>query len=184
MNKKDLDELRWVRVLSPVHIPKYLVEQIKDRDFTVEDFYKFQEINCLIDDDKGGKTINPFHHLYVLVDEENIVKGLLWFVVDSLTKCIFIHNYSVDKEYWHGGKAFERLSNHMKEILKKLKFKKIYLLNSYPKLCERYGFKRNRQVLMEYQLEEEVKDVKQHMDGVGKAQKERKHADTGAAAST
>jgi len=90
-------DLRWTRIFTPIHIPKYLVEQVRDRDYSVEDFYKYQELNCTRNDEDGMK-LNPFSHLYVLVNSENIVKGFLWFVVDPLTKDLVIQTYSVDKE--------------------------------------------------------------------------------------
>jgi N-acetylglutamate synthase-like GNAT family acetyltransferase len=173
---ENIDELRWVRVFSPIHIPKYLVEQIRDRDFTVDDFYKYQEINCLIDD-KDGKKLNPFNHLYVLANEENFVKGFLWFIVDPLSKDVVINTFSMDKEYWGQGKAVKNLSEHVKEILKKLKLNKVYWMTNYPKHSERYGFKRSKSVLMEFK---EVNDGK-NTDRRSSTQGERELVDSGAA---
>jgi len=175
--EKKLDKLRWVRIFSPVHIPKYLVEQVRDRDYSVEEFFKYQELNCLIADN-GGYTLNPFNHLYVLVDDQNIVKGFLWFVIDSLTKDMVINTFSMDKSYWGEGKAVKMLSEHVKEILKKLKLKKVYWITNYPKHSERHGFKRSKSVLMEFT---EVKDG-QDNDGRIDSRKEHQHVDTGAAA--
>jgi len=154
MKAKSLDDLKWVRVFSPVHIPKYLVEQIRDRDYTVEDFYKYQEINCLIKKSEGP-TLNPFNHLYVLVDPENVVKGFLWFVIDSLSKDAIINTFSIDKEYWGLGKAMRKVEEHVKELLKKLKLKKVFWLTNYAKHSQRYGFKRSKSVLMEYKEKED-----------------------------
>jgi len=145
-------DLRWTRIFTPIHIPKYLVEQVRDRDYSVEDFYKYQELNCTRNDEDGMK-LNPFSHLYVLVNSENIVKGFLWFVVDPLTKDLVIQTYSVDKEYWLKGKAVSKLAKHIKDIRKKGKLNKIYWVNNYPKHSERHGFKRSKGVLMEYQEE-------------------------------
>lgn len=148
MNKK-VDELRWVRAFSPDVVPKYLVEQIRHREFSVEDFYKFQELNCQIQS-KNGPTFSPFNHLYVLANEENEVKGLLWFVIDPLTKALMVNNFSVDKEYWNGGGAMSKVTDHLKQILKQLKLEKAYWATNYPKHSERHGFKRSKSVLMEY----------------------------------
>jgi hypothetical protein len=152
-----VDDLRWVRVFTPDHIPKYLVEQVRDRDFSIEDFYKYQEINCTRPSPDGMK-LNPLSHLYVLVDPENIVKGFLWFVVDALSKDLVIQTFSVDKEYWYKGKAVSKLSNHIKEIRKKANLNKIYWITNYPKHSERYGFKRSKGVLMEYTEEKDGED--------------------------
>lgn len=152
-----IDELRWVRVFSPVHIPHYLVEQVRDRDYTIENFFKHQELNCLVNG-RDGPTLNPYNHLYVLADEKNIVKGFLWFIIEGLTQDIFINTFSMDKEYWGKGKAVKRLVDHMSEIIKKLKVNKVFWLTNYPKHSERYGFKRSCHVLMEYKEKEDGKN--------------------------
>jgi N-acetylglutamate synthase-like GNAT family acetyltransferase len=150
-------DLRWVRVFSPIHIPKSLVEQVKDRDYSVEDFYKYHELNCLVHG-KEGPTLNPFHHLYVIVDKENMVKGFFWFVIDALSKDVFINTFSMDPEYWENGKAMKLVIDYMKEILKKLKLKKVYWFTRYPKHSERHGFKISKNILMEYTEESDGKD--------------------------
>lgn len=174
MNDKtdQIDELRWVRLFNGVHIPKYLVEQVRDRDYTVDDFFKYQEHNCMIQG-KDGPTLNPFSHLYAMVSPDNMVKGFLWFVIDALSKDLIINTFSVDKEYWGKGKAVERLSDHIKEILKKLKINKAYWLTNYPKHSERHGFKRSKSVLMEYQEESDGKNN----DGIDHPQRQHQHVD-------
>src|SRR5690606_25795097 len=175
--KCDIDELRWVRVFSPVHIPKYLVEQVKHRDFSIEEFYKYQEINCLVHG-KEGPTLNPFNHLYVLADENNIVQGFLWFVIDPLTKDGIINTFSVDNKYWCKGQAVKRLANHVKEIIKKLKLKKVYWVTNYPRHSERHGFRQSKSVLMEYM---EADDGKNN-DGGKHARREHFDANPGTTA--
>lgn len=149
-----LKELKWVRAFSPDIIPKYLVEQIKHRDYEIDDFYKYHSVNCLVEDNNIQK-LNPFNHLYVLIDEEKKVKGMLWFVIDPLTKDIIINNYSIDPEYWFKGKAVKKLVDFMKEMLNKLNLTKIYWMTNYPKHSERYGFKPSKCVLMEYKEEKD-----------------------------
>lgn len=135
-------------------VPRYLVEQVRDREWTVDDFYKYQGLNCLVHDQSGSK-LNPFNHLYVLADSENLVKGMLWFVIDPLSKDIVVNTFSVDKEYWNTGEAVRLLADHVKEVAKKLKIRKVYWITNYPKHSERYGFKRSKSVLMEYDREKE-----------------------------
>lgn len=170
MNDK-IEELRWVRAFSPDLIPKYLIEQVRDRDYTVDNFYKYQNLNCLIEG-KNGPTLNPFNHLYVLANDGNMVKGFLWFIVDPLSTDVIINTFSMDKEYWGNGSAVKKLSAHVKEILKKLKLKKVYWLTNYPKHAERNGFKRSKSILFEYNdsSEEEKKDVQMHKLLSGKTQ--------------
>ena len=163
MNK--IDDLKWIRIFTPSHIPKYLIEQVRDRDFSVEDFYKYHEINCTIPSNDGNVKLNPFSHLYVLANEENEVKGMLWFCVDPLTKDLVIQTFSMDKEYWMNGTAVKKLSKHIKNIRKKGNLNKIYWVTNYPKHSERNGFKRAKSVLMEYNEENEVNHGKDIIRG-------------------
>lgn len=150
----EINKLRWVRVFTPIHIPKYLVEQVRNRDYSVEDFFQYQEINCIRETEEGP-TLNPFSHLYVLVDEQNITKGFLWFTVDALSKDIVIQTYSIDKEYWNKGRAVAKAAKYVKDICKKADLKKIWWITNYPAHFERNGFKRSKSVLMEYSDKEE-----------------------------
>jgi hypothetical protein len=160
MNAKNdkIDELRWVRIFTPIHIPKYLVEQVRDKDFSSEDFFKFQEMSC-ITNSKDGPKLNPLNHLYVLANNENMTKGFVWFVIDSLSKDICINTFSMDKEYWYDGKAVEKLSKFIKDIRKKANLNKIFWITNYPKHSLRHGFKRSRGVLMEYSEEDNGSDI-------------------------
>ena len=150
----DFENLRWVRVFTPIHIPKYLVEQIKHRDYEVDDFYKYQEASC-IRMTENGPSLNPYNHLYILADEENLTKGFLWFTVNPLSKDLCINNYSIDKMYWNRGKAISKVATFIKDIKEKAKLKKICWITNYPKHSLKYGFKHSKSVLMEYSGEEE-----------------------------
>lgn len=159
----DIKNLRWIRIFNPMLIPKKLVEQVRDRDFTVEDFYIYHEINCMRMTEEGP-TFNPLSHLYVLADSENIIKGFLWFTVDPLCKDICIQTYSVEKEFWYHGQAVRKLADHVKKIRSEAGLNKIYWVTNYPKHSERYGFKRSDSVLMEYS-EEQLKEDKEVSSG-------------------
>lgn len=172
-DEKDMKDLRWVRIFTPIHIPKYLIEQIKHRDWTVEDYVKYHEINCLTESE-SGPALNPFSHLYVLVNPDNITKGFLWFTIEPLSKDLIIQNYSIDKEYWGKGKAVEKLADHIKFIKKKANLNKVYWITNYPKHSEKYGFKQCKSILMEYS--EEI-DGKDNDRGV-KAREEHRPADS------
>ena|SRR3990167_1457396 len=158
MSQPNIENLRWIRLFHPVHIPKYLVEQVRDRDYTVEDFYKYQETACAVSTEHGPR-LNPLNHLYVLAKEDNLIKGFLWFTVDPLSKNIFVHTYSVDKEYWGNGKAVKKLVEFVGEIRKKASLNKVYWTTNYPKHSERYGFKRSRSILVEYSEKENGEDA-------------------------
>lgn len=150
--KPNVKDLRWVRVFTPVHIPRKYVEQISNRDFSVDDFFSFQEVACLRQTPEGP-TLNPLSHLYVLVNTQNETHGFLWFTIDPLTKDMVIQIFSVDKAYWGKG-AIEKLADFAKEIRTKANLNKIYWITNYPKHSERHGFKRSNSILMEYTEDE------------------------------
>ena len=163
----DFDKLRFIRVFTPMHVPKELIEQVRDRNYEVDDWYKYQEVICLRQTD-AGPQLNPLSMLYVIADERNKVVGMLWCEVDALGKTLVVQTFSMDKKYWVRGKAVSLLANKAKEIAKECKLKKIIWCNNYPKHSERYGFKRSKTVLMEFTEEEDGR----HNDGLGETCRE------------
>lgn len=151
-NLPDIEKLKFIRVFTPNHIPRYLVEQIKERDYSVEDFYAFQEINCIQQTEKGP-ILNPMNLLYVIGNEEKVVKGYCWMIIDPLCKDLVIQTFSMDKEYWVKGQAVKLLANKVKEILEELELNKVYWITKHPKHSIKYGFKPSKFVLMEYKEE-------------------------------
>lgn len=163
-NEKKLDEidfekLRFIRIFTPMHIPKELIEQVRDRNYEVEDWYKYQEGICTHQTD-NGPVLNPFSLLYVIADEGNKVIGMLWCEINALTKTLIVNTFSMNKKYWFKGKAVTLLAKKAKEIIKECKLKRAIWVNNYPKHSERYGFKRSKSVIMEYKEEEGKEDVK------------------------
>ena len=152
---KKIDELRWIRIFTIEHLPNYLVDQVRHRTYSVEEFYKYQQLNLLMQG-KEGIILNPFNHVYILADKENLVKGFVWITIDPLSKDIFIQIYSIDKEYWGRGLAVKKLVEHIKEIRNKAKLNKIFWHTDYPKHSERYNFKRSSSILMEYDPSKEI----------------------------
>jgi hypothetical protein len=147
--KADIDKLRFVRIIDPVHIPRHLVEQVRDRDFTVDRFYDYQRSVC-VDVVDGAIKPNPYNLLFVVVDEGNKVQGFMWAVVDALCNYLCINTFSMEKEYWFGGEAVRLLERKGKEIMEGAKLSKVYWITNCPKTVERYGFKRSKNILFEY----------------------------------
>jgi hypothetical protein len=165
-NKKkevDFDDLRFIRVFTPMHVPKELIEQIRDRDYEVEDWYKYQEMICTKNTPQGP-VINPLSMLYVVADEGNKVVGMMWCILEVLEKKLIVQTFSMNKKYWLKGKAVTLVSKKAKEIAKECNLKKIVWCTNYPKHSERYGFKRSKSVLMEYQEVEDGCDFRGRRD--------------------
>lgn len=146
---KSIEDLKWVRIFDPIHIPKEYIDQIKHKEFTTEKFYKFISSICLVSKE-NGVVLNPLNLLFVLVDDNNRTKGVLWMVIDDLANALVINTFSVDKEYWGNGAAVNFLKEKAIEIKEKENLDKIYWITRSPKHSEKFGFKRSKQTLMEY----------------------------------
>lgn len=146
-----LNELVFVRVFDPIHIPTYLVEQLKDRLYEVDKFYDYQRIACTFQTPQGMK-LNPTNLLYTLVNEKlKQVKGFLWMVVDLLSESLVIQNFSIDKQYWHKGEAIALLEDKAKKVRQDLSLKRVVWVTKNPKFCEARGFKRSKDTVMIYE---------------------------------
>ena len=150
----DFSKLKFVRIFDPIHIPKDLVEQVRDRKYSVEKFYEYQSIVCL-SKTENGMIINPLNLLFAIVNEAKKVVGFLWAVVSPLSHDLVINTFSMNKEYWDKGQAVTLVTERCKEILKESGLSRVYWITNYPKHSERYGFKRAKGVLMEYNLGED-----------------------------
>jgi len=148
-NEKSIENLKWVRIFDPVHIPKEYIDQIKHKEFTCEKFYEFISDIALISKEDGF-VINPYNLLFVLVDDNNRTKGVLWMVIDNLANALVINTFSIDKEYWGNGSAVNFLKEKAIEIKEKENLSKIYWITRSPKHSEKFGFKRSKNTLMEY----------------------------------
>ena len=149
----NFDDLVFVRLIDPIHIPKYLIEQIREKNFTIDKFYDYQKLLCL-SHGKNGPELNPSNFLYAIVNDKlKQVKGFLWATLDYLTNCLIINNFSMDREYWFKGKAIELLEKKAKLIKKDLGIDKIVWITPHPKLCEKLGFKRTKDAIMVYEGE-------------------------------
>lgn len=156
MKNKEIDftKLEFVRIFDPIHIPKELVQQVRDRKYSVEKFYEYQKIVC-VSKQPQGVVLNPLNLLFVIINEQKKVVGFLWAVISPLSQELIINTFSMNKEYWLKGAAVKIIESKCKEILKESGLKAIYWITNYPKHSERFGFKRSKGVLMEYKLGEE-----------------------------
>jgi len=148
-NDKSIENLKWIRIFDPVHIPKEYIDQIKHKEFTSEKFYEFISSISVISNE-NGLVLNPLNLLFVLVDDNNRTKGVLWMVIDSLANALVINTFSIDKDYWGNGAAVNLLKEKAIETKEKENLSKIYWITRSPKHSEKFGFKRSRNTLMEY----------------------------------
>ncbi len=142
MSKKceKIDTLTFVRLKIPRLIPLSLIENVKGRTFTPDQFYKYQE----------GQIDNPGNHLYVLVDDDKKIHGYLWVEVNYLDSSMFVNTFSVSKEFWGKGQAISKAIEFLGHLKEKTKSPRCYWVTTNEKFFIKNGFKKSKNVLMEY----------------------------------
>lgn len=136
----NFDHLNFVRLKIPRLIPLGLIESVKGRTFTPEQFYQYQERN--ID--------NPNNYLFALIDQEKKIHGYLWTEENALDGSLFLNTFSISKEYWGKGEAIPKVVDFMKKLKAKTNAPSIFWCTTNEKFFLKYGFKRSKISLMEY----------------------------------
>lgn len=149
----EFKNLNFIRIFDPIHIPRELVDQVRDKKYTTEKFYEYQKMVC-INQTNDGIVINPLNLLFVIANESKKVVGFLWATMSPLSQDLIINTFSMLKPYWHKGRAVKLLEDKCKEIMEGAGIPRVFWISNYPKHSERYGFKRSKGVLMEYKLGE------------------------------
>lgn len=139
-NPKVDSKLEFVKLKIPRIIPQELIDNVKGRTFTPEQFYNHQE----------SQVDNPYNYLYALIDEDKKIQGYLWAEVNVLDGSFFVNTFSITKEYWGKGKAIPMVIEFLKEIKNKNKIPRIYWCTTNDKFFAKNGFKRSKITLMEY----------------------------------
>jgi hypothetical protein len=138
-----LAELTFVKVKIPRCIPKNLIESVKGRTFTPEQFYRYQE----------GQSHNPNNYLFGLIDENKVIHGYLWAEKNYLDDSLFINTFSITKEYWNKGEAIAKAIEFVADLKQKTEAKRVFWVTTNEKFFAKHGFKKSKNVLMEYNSE-------------------------------
>ena len=158
----NFSELQFVRVIDPNIfrlIPCYLLEQVKDYEFSIE---KLINYGAMV-------TANPLTYLFVLADNESKIKGVFWTRVNYVDEIFEAYLLSVDPEYQDETALqttldfFWQLHETEKPKLKKqfdINLKdKVLWITTRPKPFEKItGIKKSKRILMEItNVESEIK---------------------------
>jgi hypothetical protein len=146
-NEVNFEDLEFVKIRIPQNvrfIPESLISSVKGNLYEPEQFYKYQE----------KQIDNPFNLLYALVEqnerEGKRVAGYLWAEVSQFDNSLFVNTFSVDKKYWFKGKAIPRVIEFLDAIKKKHKCPRVFWITTNDSFFVKHGFKRSKNVLMEY----------------------------------
>lgn len=139
----DLEDLQFMRIRIPEAvrlIPALLIESVKGRLFSLEEFYQRQEAQV---------HLNENNHLYVLLDPKGAVRGYFWAVLEP-GHCLWINTFSICKEFWGKGAAIRQIVQFAGELNQKLKCPVVQWCTTNPRFFEKHGFRRSRNVVMEF----------------------------------
>ncbi len=137
-----IDALTFVKLRIPHLIPIELIESVKGRTFTPQQFYKYQE----------SQIDNPYNHLFVMVDDAKKIHGYLWAEVNILDGSLFINTFSIAKEFWGKGEAISKVIEFLKTLREKTQSSRVFWITTNEKFFLKHGFKRSKNILMEYTL--------------------------------
>ena len=123
----DMTELKFVKLKIPSLIPKELIDEVKGRTFTPEQFYLYQE----------KQKENPYNHLFVLINNDNKIQGYLWAETNVLDNTLFINTFSVNKKYWGKGEAIKLVIPFLMELKKKTNAPHVFWITTNIKFFEK-----------------------------------------------
>ena len=135
-----ISKLEFVRLKIPRLIPIELIEAVKGRTFTPEQFISYQE----------QQVDNPGNFLYVMIDENKKIHGYLWAELNSLDSTLFVNTFSIDKQYWGKGCGIKRAINFLEHLKEKTKAPRVFWCTTNERFFIKNGFKRSKISLMEY----------------------------------
>ena len=106
----DIKELKFVRLTDPSNtdlIPRYLIDQTRDKDFETDRFYAIAPL----------LVVNRFNIFGLFVDNNKNVKGFLWATINILSEQLYVSVISIDKEYQNcNGDTLEHIFNMIRDL--------------------------------------------------------------------
>ncbi len=152
LEKKTFSDLKFVRITGEPdivdmlfrQIPRELFEQVKDIEFDIDLLYQYP-----------SKFIGGINMMfYVLVDDDDKIKGVLWFSVNILMQTVQVQILSIDKEYQRESMVDD--SDALKETVKYIRKwmngnsdYKIIGITTRPYACQKNGWRLSKHVLLE-----------------------------------
>lgn len=140
IDKLMVSKLEFVRLKIPRLIPVSLIDAVKGRTFTSEQFLLYQE----------QQVDNPGNFLYALIDENKKIHGYLWAEMNALDGTLFVNTFSIDKEYWGKGAGIRKAVEFLENLKSKTKAPKVFWITTNEKFFCKHGFKKSKNCLMEY----------------------------------
>lgn len=123
-------------------VPKFLVEQVKDREWSVQEWYDYQQA------DKSEANL-----LLGVINQDHAVVGFIWMTLDGFSKWVFINTLSVSPAYQGKRKLIKFVHRYIRDLAKRLEMTRVIWVTDRPRALEKYGYSRSDSVLMEVKLD-------------------------------
>lgn len=136
-----LEKLQFVKLKFPRLIAEELIDSVKGRTYSLEQFYKYQE--------EQVKYKNPGNLLYALIDEEKKIQGYFWAEISQLDGSMFINTFSIRKEYWFKGEAMPKVHEFIGQLKERHGCQRVFWITTNEKFFLKHGLRRSKNVLME-----------------------------------
>ena len=132
-------ELSIIPVPYPRLIPKYLLDQVKDRTWTTEAWYDHQTELIGVDS----------NIVLAFIDRNHEIKGFIWLTIDNFDGYVYINTLSVDPQYQRKSKLINFVTRYIRELAKALGIERVLWSAKRAKALTRYGFQESEYRLME-----------------------------------
>ena len=137
------------RVTDANLIPRVLVEDNKDRNYSVEKFYEM--MSSLLVTPEG--LVNCAEYLNLILDEKDKkIIGYVWFTLNFLEEEIYINTISVLKEYRKSGQILDEVFHELRKVFLSTQFKVVRTCSTRIEWHKKNGFVPSKNVLLEYDL--------------------------------
>lgn len=131
--------LKFVKIHSLDQVPRYLFDQIRDRDFDIDRLYKWAPVFLK----------NPVNLFGAFIDKSESVKGIMWTSFNPITNKLMVHILSIDREY-QGKGILKEVDGILKKLMKNVDAEAVTGSTIRPMGFERtMGFKKSKTVIME-----------------------------------
>lgn len=139
-DKPTVSNLEIVRLKIPRLIPLDLIENVKGRTFTPEQFIAYQE----------QQIDNPANFLFALIDKDKKIHGYLWAELNILDNSLFVNTFSISKDFWGKGAGIKKAIQFLAILKEKTKAPRVFWATTNEKFFLKHGFKRSKITLMEF----------------------------------
>lgn len=134
--------MSFVRCYDFGLVPRRLFDQLKGSSFNYDLLMAHGAMICL----------NATQLLYVLVDGDSVIHGVLWAEYDAIQEWVYVNCFSVDPEYQDRNQVNRAVEFLRDELKDSVPGKRIVMATTRPAAYEKYGFKKTEATLMEIEL--------------------------------